>query len=877
MYFQLGPKYLIAADSSSHILVSCAMILMILFFYTIHLNGQIRPDQWKYNKGTSSILEKKYSIKIENVSLHDALQIVSKTTGINIIYSDTLIYGVKNITFNFKDNKLQEILDSILKDTELSYLLTRSNTLIIVKEESLLKRTGIITGTVLNERTGEQLAAVNLQLSRISWGTSSRENGVYRFNKVPEGEYELIASAVGYKKETIPRIKVPGGRVTTVDIHLQPAILELENVVITGNKVPTKVEEMGISISLIDAKQIEQKGTGTLSDLLRGTSPGIYQVDGDFGFGGISYIRGVSSLSFASRVITAYIDGIPIKAETFDELTFEDIERIEIVRGPHASTLYGTDVSEWVMQIITRKAAPGPLNFSFTAAGGLGKSDFKENNPVVQEYTTSFSGSYDFLGYSLGGRYFETDGILPNNRYKAASLNSSFIVATPINNLTLSSFFRYFNQKNAAVTYSYRLLEENPILASSYDPNASRDKERIIGGLNFDYSLLPWWTHTLTLGINKSNSSFTDPSSLSFSPTDTTEIVIRSNDLSSFLGYHSTVSYPNEGDFKSELTVGFEYFRNDEETLFEQSSPTRKLEIPIEVPSFKNMGYFIQDKIKLWNRLFLTGGVRLEKNDYFGKNVGLSVNPRFSVSSILEPTKWWTCKLRGAIGRAIKAPPYQSEFLVINNDLKPETNFGWEIGTDNFLLDGKLILDMTYFNQHSNDLVFAVPSPADPRKSQYVNLGEISNKGLEFAAMYKINNRFLATANYSILFNELESLNYQGINFGHNIKEGEPLEGAADGVGSVFLDYYFTDDLNFSLDVYYLGRRIFYDYTDLNNPGRILYLPSFAKVNVMSRYQMLEYLQVFLKINNLFNNKVDEIKNMPASQLYFIVGLKLTL
>src|SRR5690606_31470050 len=69
------------------------------------------------------------------------------------------------------------------------------------------------------------------------------------------------------------------------------------------------------------------------------------------------------------------------------------------------------------------------------------------------------------------------------------------------------------------------------------------------------------------------------------------------------------------------------------------------------------IGFFAQEQLGLWDRLFLTGGLRVDGNSSFGDDFGLQVYPRAGVAYVVEPAEWWTSKLRVAWGRSGKAPP----------------------------------------------------------------------------------------------------------------------------------------------------------------------------------------------------------------------------
>ncbi|MFA6981236.1 MAG: TonB-dependent receptor [Ignavibacteriaceae bacterium] len=873
-------KITITAKLTSRSFVVLVITLIMFISFTKDIYGQMWKNKTQYSQGTSSVLEKKFSLKLEKVSLHEALQIISKASGIIIIYGDTLVTGIKNISCNFQDTKLNEILDFVLNDTKLTYLFPKSSTLIIVEEVSLHKITGAITGTVINEKTGEPLASVNLQLNRTPWGTSSKNNGVYRFDKVTEGEYEMIASAVGYRKQLIPKIKVPIGEVSTVNIHLQPAVLELEEVVVTGNKIPTRQKEMGFSVTVIDAEQIEQMQAKSVTDLLRGAVPGMYHLDGDIGHGGRIYIRGVGSLSYyPSRGIAYYIDGVPVDGELLTDLTLDNIERVEIVRGPNTTALYGVDASEGVIQMFTKKGGTGSFNGALSIAGGIGKTDLRDEKPIAKEYEASIYGSTNVFSYSASGRYYNSDGILPqNDNYESKSLTFSS-ATTLTDNLDFSLFVRYLRNKQPEVMYQYRIRE---VFKGTFDSRGTITRDRILGGINGSYRLFPCWSHNLTLGLGKNDELRIDPQPLG-TPQDSIQDERGTKNFTTFIGYNTTISNVLQEDINSTFTAGVEFFfkRIDKfafTRLLKTGASTE--DFPYNVPLFRNVGYFVQEKIELWDKLFITGGIRFEKNSYFGENLGFSANPRFSVSSILEPAPWWLLKLHGSIGRAVKAPPEQRGLY--NPNLKPEINSGWEIGIENYLLNGSLQLQATYFNQLNKNLVVeayaTIPEQTDP-VLQYINVGEISNKGWEFAITYSPFKIFKIGGTYSIFFNRLRTLGNEALTF-LNETDGGPVKGTAKDAGSFFVDVKLTNSLNLYADVYYVGKRKANQQktmrkTDL--PPSQQYLEPFTKVNLTIHYQIFKHLTIFLKAKNIVNSKIDELELIPAPQQNILGGLKVIL
>lgn len=864
---------------ASSILVCWILAYIITSIQSTVLNAQVYSlnDENKIEK-KSTVLDISISIKIEKTSFRKALQLISKAAKVNFIYSDVLVQNIDSISCNFKETKLSEILDIILKNTRITYFQSKNNTIVLVRNKFLQEKTGAFSGVVTDANSGKLLAAVNLILNETSWGAASDTAGYYRIEKLPEGKYTLITSSVGYKTKVIKGISVINGEISKINIPLQPIILELDEIIVTGNKTPTSKREMGVAVSVIDSEQIERQEARSLTDLFRGLVPGVYHLDGDVGLGGSIRIRGISSLRFPSRAIAYYIDGIPVNGEALSELNLDNIERVEIVRGPNATTLYGVDASEGVIQMFTKKGSPGTMDFSLSAAQGIAKTDLRDETPKTQEYSVSLSGTTNIFSYSLFGRYYDADGILPNNHYNSKSYTAS--ISSTLNKFNISIIGRYISSNQCETLYNYRLTE---VFTGGFNPEATLGKKRIMGGVNVSFTPFNFWLHNLFFGLENISSYHIDPVSFRYTSGDSLKNEHETKSISSFIGYNTTLSYSFNKDIMSTLTVGLEYFyRSNEEYAYTRYLQTGSVITDNESrsPLFRNAGYYIQEKLGLWDKLFLTAGLRFEDNSYFGENSGISVNPRFSVSTLYYPVSWWIIKPRLSLGRAIKAPPEQRGLY--NPELKPEENSGWEIGADNYFFNGNLQCQLTYFNQLNKDLIVQtkfIPEGQTESQLQYDNLGEISNKGWEFAVTYSAGDMFRCGGTYSCFNNEIQMLSANALDLSVETN-GVPVNGAAKDAGSLYLFYQATKAFSIYADMYYVGKRKAYLQNALGNtdlPRSQQYLEPFAKLNLVLRYRFSEYFGLFGKVNNLFNSKVDELELKPAPQQSIVFGVKVNI
>ncbi|MFW6192734.1 MAG: TonB-dependent receptor domain-containing protein [Gemmatimonadota bacterium] len=226
---------------------------------------------------------------------------------------------------------------------------------------------GTITGRVTSAQDLEPLDGAQVFLPDTDFGTLSDEEGRFRITGVPAGEARVRVRLLGYRQRT-RTVEVPPGGSVTANFQLQIAAVSLEEVVVTATG-EQRNRELGNTVAVIDgAEQVDRKGSGTLADLVQGEATGvnIRPNSGSAGAAPSFRIRGNSSISLDNTPLV-YVDGARISNSTsgsgqqgqsfsrLNDLRPEDIESIEIVKGPAASTLYGTEAAAGVLRITTRR------------------------------------------------------------------------------------------------------------------------------------------------------------------------------------------------------------------------------------------------------------------------------------------------------------------------------------------------------------------------------------------------------------------------------------------------------------------------------------------------------------------------------------------
>lgn len=244
---------------------------------------------------------------------------------------------------------------------------------------------GTIQGEVLDSRTRRPIAGAQVNIPGTPIGMATNQSGRFTLTEVPAGEHQVQAQMIGYAATT-QTVTVASDQVVNVVLLLSEQALALDELVVTGTAGGTKRRAIGNVVESIDADQIMEKASvQNMDQLLSQRSPGMMMMPGtgQVGTGSAIRIRGNSSLSLANEPII-YIDGVRMDSSPrrgpsqrgganvsrLNDINPSDIESIEIIKGPAAATLYGTEASNGVIQIITKRGETGAPQFNVSARVG---------------------------------------------------------------------------------------------------------------------------------------------------------------------------------------------------------------------------------------------------------------------------------------------------------------------------------------------------------------------------------------------------------------------------------------------------------------------------------------------------------------------------
>src|SRR6059036_903866 len=581
---------------------------------------------------------------------------------------------------------------------------------------------------------------------------------------------------------------------------------EVEPVVVSATRFDIPLDQSPASASVISSEELEQKQIQRVSDALREV-PGLSVVQ----TGTAGQLTSVFTRGLRSEHTQVLLDGIPINqglqgAFNFADFTTDDIDRIEVVRGPQ-STIYGPRALAGVIQIFT-KQGNGTPGVMFAAEGG--------SYDTFQEWSQS-DGKVDGFDYSVGASRLDTDNARPNNNYRNTAAISD-IGWSPNDQLRIGSLF----------TYS---VSDIGLPNTIFDPRPIDHflTERWLIGPHIDWKPTEWWDHKLIVAYDHER-QINDPNEDFF--VGATRAVFE----------RTQVDYQNDIRATSWLTVtsGFFYSRvnaGQERPFVSQEFGPQP--IFVSDHTVETAG-FAQASITPFDGLNFVGGGRLDHFNQFGDvwtwRVAGSYTYRPSGTTV-----------HSSIATGFSPPSSQDKIFGNNFGLKPERDLGWDIGVEQRLWENRVTVGLTYFH---NDLSNVIGFNG---LFQTLNLGAAETQGLEAELRAQPIADLLFTASYTYL--EAEKTSSADI----SQPQGARLPRRPRNEVYISASYLWYKRLRTTAEAKFVNAR-----EELNFGGPNFDIEDYSFVNFAAEYEINAHLSIFGRINNLTNEHYSEVFGFPA-------------
>lgn len=579
----------------------------------------------------------------------------------------------------------------------------------------------------------------------------------------------------------------------------------LQPIVISATRVPTPQEQVASSISIITADDIETRQQRTIADVLKQV-PGINVVQTG-GPGGVTsvFIRGTNSNH--TKVL---IDGIdvsdpsnPTGAFDFGHLLTQDIERVEVLRGPQ-SGLYGSDAVGGVINIVT-KAGSGPLH----GAAGLEGGSFATFNQAG-----SLAGSQDGFHYAANLEHYHAGAVpvtpldlLAPGEARNDDYNDNLTLSTKLGydvtpNFDLGLVGRYTDIHLHTTGEDYPPPEFLGVPAAQQTTAATDEyfTRLTAHALTFDGLL----DQTLGLAYSHSRTSTVEPG---------TPAALNSGDRRKADWQGNFHLAPTET-----LVIGAEYERDS-------------IDQPIAADLHVTSGYG-ELQSQLGEHWFSALNVRYDDNSRFGSKTTW----RFAPAWVIQESD---TKLRASVGTGFKAPTlselYQSfpafDFFA-NPDLKPETSIGYDVGIEQGLADGAVRFGVTWYHNHITDLI-----TTDETGTTWANVGKATTQGIESFIAWRPMAAMTLRVDYTYTEATDDILNQELLRRPKN-------KGTADATWQA------TPAWQLNVNVLAVGSWV-----DVSRDGFTTGIdaPGYTTVNLATRYDVTPQIAVFGRIENLLD------------------------
>lgn len=606
--------------------------------------------------------------------------------------------------------------------------------LVLVPITAAAQATGSIRGRVLSD-TKRPLTGATVFIVGTNRGGMTNPQGEFVIANVPVGVQTVRVQMIGFARSD-RSVTVAAGQAATVDFELATQALSLDEVVVTGTAGAARKREVGNSIGQIKMSDVVEP-VANVDQLLQSRSPGVVVTEGSgmSGSGSQIRLRGTVSVSQSNQPLI-YVDGVRIKGDAYkknvppgdfsgrsgnvtasplSDIDPADIDRIEIIKGAAATTLYGTEASAGVIQIFTKRGVAGAPRWNVGLEQGFNRlmefapdprpflnideytrrnGGFLDRNlpgtgvAYRQGYSANVSGGTEQMQYFVSGSFDGNEGVLPLDEENKYNVRGNFTFA-PLRDIVLTwntSYGRNAIQNTPAGNNAHGLtlnaFRQERNYFSSGDPAVVRQVldydintwiDRFITGGTVMYQPSERFTNRFTIGYDLAAQENRNVRPYGF-------VAAPLGILSDQRYSNTTLTFDYVGSYRlnlgdavaTTLSFGGQSVTNEEvNTIAKGNNLPGPGEATVSNTAIHtgveerqrtvNAGLFGQALFAFRDRYFLTVGGRIDGNSAFGSDFGLQMYPKISGSYVVSDEEFWpdrfgTMKLRAAYGQSGRAP-----------------------------------------------------------------------------------------------------------------------------------------------------------------------------------------------------------------------------
>jgi vitamin B12 transporter len=644
----------------------------------------------------------------------------------------------------------------------------------------------------------------------------------------------------------------------------------LGTVVVTATRTEKPLESATQSISVVSGDEMQSRQTTTVTEALRDV-PGVdVSQPGSPGTATSVFIRGAESDQTLFLVDGVKVNSPMLGGFNLGNIMTDDLTRIEVLRSA-GGTLYGSDAVGGVVNMMAKKGEGAP-QLSIASAGG--------NIGTASELAT-LSGQSGIVAYSTSLGYLTTGGFRPINDDFSVLTHAGRVDVTPIEHGTLRAFWRVANSTlglaNNNIGSGLNLL----------DPDARERDEFYLGKGEWEHQLGPNLTYRISGAYSRTVNVTADAANTVEQSACDARFPQFHDPLSCFSAYFRSPSYIASGEGQvnyTEGTLGISTLGLD----FKSESGAFKL-VPAEITPFSAVtrfahtrhniaGYAQQQLFFLDNKLSAVGGVRVDGNQDFGREVSAS----WSVGYVQD---WaddgqWTTHVKGGYAEGFKAPTFNQLFFpgFGNPDLDPELSSEYDGGASQHLGFRWLSVEGTYFARRTKNLIRSAQTAARTSVTANAARADVSGPEATVALGPVFGLSLRGTYSYldwGIVERPELSLRPPAKTFErrpHN-RMATTVNYAGDGLVRA------ADHLDANVNVILVGERHDLDpltFQDVSNQ------PMYVRTDLAVRYDLpmpgheAHRVGWFARVQNLFDRNYQEVRGFKSPPINVLAGAEVT-
>ena len=631
----------------------------------------------------------------------------------------------------------------------------------------------------------------------------------------------------------------------------QSDTVSLKPVVVTATRLPTPLSTLSVTVSVVSGADLSRAGVTSVADALRSVPGTAVVQSGSFGAQTSIFIRGGES-----DYTKVLLNGVPLNqpggAFDFAGLTTDNLERVEVLRGP-ASVLYGSDAVAGVVQLFTRdRRLPGTPALTLGTRGGT--------YGTLESYA-GVAGGTARLGWSVGGSWATTDGTLPFNNQSRTGSGDARLHLAPDDKSDVTVSARWDDHRFHFPTDGAGNLADSNQSTTERGPTIGLDAGRFLS--SHVEGRVSAWTHHGEL-------RYDDPQD---NPGDTLGFYndFHSRDLQDRSGadVHANVHLAA----RSVLTAGVGLEHEHDHSTNVCTGQFGDCSSPAIDTARTSRSVYAQALLPLGRAFDLTAGARLDHSSRFGDIA------TYRAGGVVRLGLW--TRLRATVGTGFKEPTFlqnfSTGFVVGNPSLKGERTTSGEVGIERSLFEGRVTASATVFLQRFHDLIDYLGAPPTPGGANYFNVAAASANGVETRLTAHPVGPVTASLSYTFLRTRVTRSGFDS-STGAQFAAGQPLIRRPAHAARLDLEWAPSVRGSGVVSVTYVGHRDDQDFASF--PAPRVRLPAHTRVDVALRGELwqggpLPGISLVAHVQNALDARYEEVLHFPAPRRTLLVGAEL--